>query len=168
MKLRYLNHYPAAVLQQVERLIEKQALSNFLREKYPTVHGVGNDKQLRTYVLAIKNRFLKQSEPLSQVIFDSKLHIAYNALGIHRTQGRVQGRKIKTKCDIRISSLFKGVPEAFLEMICVHELAHLKEAEHNKAFYQLCSHMMSDYHQVEFDTRLYLTHVELIGPVYGL
>jgi predicted metal-dependent hydrolase len=51
-------------------------------------------------------------------------------------------------------------------MIVVHELAHLKEKEHNKAFYSLCEHMEPDYHQLEFDLRLYLTHLELIGPLY--
>ena len=35
--------------------------------------------------------------------------------------------------------------------------AHLKVREHDKAFYALCEHMLADYHQVEFDTRLYLT-----------
>ena len=42
-------------------------------------------------------------------------------------------------------------------MIVVHELAHLKEKDHNKAFYQLCQHMEPDYHQLEFDLRLWLT-----------
>ncbi|HAL21836.1 MAG TPA: metal-dependent hydrolase, partial [Stenotrophomonas sp.] len=46
-----------------------------------------------------------------------------------------------------------------LRMIVVHELAHLKEADHNKAFYQLCQHMEPDYLQLEFDTRLYLTEL---------
>ncbi|WP_295921067.1 YgjP-like metallopeptidase domain-containing protein, partial [uncultured Xanthomonas sp.] len=41
------------------------------------------------------------------------------------------------------------------------ELAHLKESAHNKAFYQLCAHMTPDYHQLEFDLRLYLTQLEL-------
>ena len=45
-------------------------------------------------------------------------------------------------------------------MIAVHELAHIKEAEHNKAFYQLCLHMEPDYHQLEFDLRLYLTALD--------
>ena len=44
-----------------------------------------------------------------------------------------------------------------LDMIVVHELAHLKEREHNKPFYALCEHMLGGYHQVEFDTRLWLT-----------
>jgi len=39
----------------------------------------------------------------------------------------------------------------------VHELAHLKERAHDKAFYALCQHMAPDYHQLEFDLRLYLT-----------
>jgi predicted metal-dependent hydrolase len=35
-----------------------------------------------------------------------------------------------------------------LRMIVVHELAHLKEKDHDKAFYQLCCHMEPDYHQL--------------------
>ena len=42
-------------------------------------------------------------------------------------------------------------------MIVVHELAHLREKDHNKAFYQLCQHMLPAYHQYEFDLRVYLT-----------
>ena len=42
-------------------------------------------------------------------------------------------------------------------MIVVHELAHLKELEHDKAFYALCHHMASDYSQLEFDVRLWLS-----------
>jgi len=43
----------------------------------------------------------------------------------------------------------------------VHELAHLKEREHGKAFYALCLHMEPDYHQLEFDLRLWLTARDL-------
>ena len=51
-------------------------------------------------------------------------------------------------------------------MIVVHELAHLREKAHNKAFYNLCAHMEPSYHQLEFDVRLYLTHIDLVGPLY--
>ncbi|HAB92673.1 MAG TPA: metal-dependent hydrolase, partial [Pseudomonas sp.] len=57
----------------------------------------------------------------------------------------------------RIASLFRDTPPQFLQMIVVHELAHLREKDHNKAFYQLCQHMLPDYHQYEFDLRIYLT-----------
>jgi predicted metal-dependent hydrolase len=56
------------------------------------------------------------------------------------------------------------VPIEWLRMIVVHELAHTKERSHDKAFYQLCTHMEPDYHQLEFDLRLYLTHLESGGP----
>ena len=46
-------------------------------------------------------------------------------------------------------------------MLVVHELAHIKEKEHDKAFYQLCCHMEPDYHQLEFDARLYMIYLEL-------
>ena len=71
------------------------------------------------------------------------------------------------KHEIRIGTLFKKAPESFLAMIVVHELAHLKEKEHNKAFYKLCQSMLPDYHQLELDLRIYLTHVELIGDIYA-
>ena len=64
-----------------------------------------------------------------------------------------------------MATVFKVAPEPFLRMIVVHELAHLKD--HNKAFYSLCCHMEPDYHQLEFDTRLYLTHLSLFGELYA-
>ena len=43
-----------------------------------------------------------------------------------------------------------------------HEgLAHLKHRDHDKGFYQLCTHMSPSYHRLEFDLRLYLTQLEL-------
>ena len=57
-------------------------------------------------------------------------------------------------------------PEVFLEMIVVHELAHIRVKDHNKAFYQLCEHMLPDYHQLEFEMRLYLTQLALKGTIY--
>ncbi|MNG30649.1 WLM domain protein [compost metagenome] len=70
---------------------------------------------------------------------------------------------MKAKKEIRIASLFKDAAPQFLKMIVVHELAHLKESDHNKAFYQLCEHMQPGYHQLEFDLRVYLTYRELPG-----
>jgi hypothetical protein len=72
----------------------------------------------------------------------------------------VQSSRLKASHEIRVASVFRDAPAPFLNMILVHELAHLKEHEHNKAFYQLCAHMEPDYHQLEFDLRLYLTHRE--------
>src|SRR5450830_1410032 len=49
------------------------------------------------------------------------------------------------------------------------ELAHLREREHNKAFYRLCEHLEPAYHQLELDVRLYLTHLEAGGArLWGL
>ncbi|OGS94434.1 MAG: hypothetical protein A3H31_01715 [Gallionellales bacterium RIFCSPLOWO2_02_FULL_57_47] len=50
-----------------------------------------------------------------------------------------------------------------MRMIVVHELSHIREREHNKAFYQLCLHMEPDYHQLEFDLRAYLTYLDMTG-----
>ena len=85
-----------------------------------------------------------------------RLSIEHHALGLNTAISRVQGGKLKAKKEIRISSFFKETPAEFLRMIVVHELAHLKERDHDKAFYQLCQHMEPNYYQYEFDCRVYL------------
>lgn len=117
-------------------------------------------------MLDIKNDYLRKTEPVSKVAFDSKIHVINHALGLHTTISRVQGSKLKSKHEIRIASMFKEVPPEFLKMIVVHELAHLKEKDHDKAFYKLCEYMEPQYHQLEFDLRLYLTQVERYGKLF--
>lgn len=159
--LKYLTGYPDDVKAQVRQLIAQNRLGEMLRRKYPGAHDVRTDKALYDYAFEIKNRFLRKAEPLAKVVFDNNLQVIRNALGTHSTVPRVQGGKIKSKREIRIASLFRDAPPEFLKMIVVHELAHLKEREHDRAFYQLCAHMEPDYHQLEFDLRLYLTQLEL-------
>ena len=163
--LKYLSGYPQDVKLQVHRLVEQSRLGEFLLRKYRTGHDVRTDKALYDYVMALKNEFLRSSEPLNKVTFDSKLHVIEHALGTHTTVSRVQGGKLKAKREIRVATLFRDAPAGFLKMIAVHELAHLKERQHDKAFYQLCTYMEPDYHQLEFDVRLYLTHLDLLGEL---
>ncbi len=163
IKLKYLNHYPAKVQEQVSQLIKADKLSKYLLEKYPKSHNIKNDKALFIYTTRIKNEYIKKSAPLNKTVYDGKINVIHNALGTHHYVSRVQGSKLKTKNEIRVASLFKSVPEKFLEMIVVHELAHFKEKEHNKAFYKMCEYMQVDYHQTEFDLRLYLTQMDIAG-----
>jgi predicted metal-dependent hydrolase len=165
-KLIYLSQYPEHLQQKIRHLQDENKLGHWLRSRYPNVHKIANDKELRDYVLALKNQHMKKTQPLSKVIYDSKIHIVNHALGLHSYVSRVQGGKLKSKNELRVSTLFKNTPEAFLNMIVVHELAHLKEKQHNKAFYQLCQHMLPDYHQIEFDVRVYLTELDNTGYVF--
>lgn len=164
-ELKYLSHYPQQVQSQVAELIESQKLSKYLLNKYPTSHMLKNDKTLFSYAIDLKNEHMKKSLPLSKVMYDGKINVIHNALGTHHFISRVQGSKLKAKNEIRIASMFKSVPKDFLEMIVVHELAHFKEKEHNKSFYKLCEYMQPSYHQVEFDLRLYLTHIDIQGKL---
>ena len=100
---------------------------------------------------------MKSAGPIAKVGYDAKIHIIDNALGTHRQVSRIQGNKLKSKNEIRVASLLKQLPLPILRMVVVHELAHLKEKDHNKAFYQLCQHMEPQYHQLELDLRLFLT-----------
>ena len=161
----YLAGYPVALVQQVQHLIEQGQLAGRLLQRYPLAHAVRTDKALYDYVHELKGEYLRNTGQLSKVVFDSKLHVIRNALGMHTTISRVQGAKLKSKREIRVATVFKEMPPEFLRMIVVHELAHLKEREHDKAFYQLCQHMEPDYHQLEFDLRAYLSYMEATGQV---
>jgi predicted metal-dependent hydrolase len=164
--LKYLSSYSSDVQHQVKAMISEDRLGTFLLKKYPNKHNIKNDKMLREYVMALKNRHLRKSSPLSKVIYDKQIHVINNALGLHTFVSRVQGGKLKSKNEIRVSHIFKDAPEPFLEMIVVHELAHLRIKAHDKAFYQLCEHMLPSYHQLEFEMRLYLTVLDLKGSIY--
>ena len=153
--LRYISHYPQAIQQQAQTLIDQERLGPYLQKRYPEHHDIASHKALYHYVLDLKKQYMKKAPPLAKVEYSDKLS-AVNALGLHTRINRVQGNKLKLKREILIDTTFKKAPEAFLKMIVVHELAHLKELEHNKAFYQLCQHMEPNYHQYELDLRLYL------------
>lgn len=164
--LTYLSHYPQHLQDQIQQMQAQNQLGNWLRSRYPNVHSINNDKDLRDYAMDIKNHYMKKTQPLSKVVYDNKIHIVNHALGLHSYVSRVQGGKLKSKNELRVSDLFKHTPEPFLNMIVVHELAHLKEKDHNKAFYKLCNHMLPDYHQLEFEVRVYLTELEQTGYVF--
>jgi UTP pyrophosphatase len=156
-----LQGYPAEVLAQVRELISAGRLAEMVARRHPEAHNVRTEGALYEYVSELKSSHMRSAPPLAKVAYDPKLHIMKNVLGTHSAVSRVQGGRLKAKREIRIATLFKEAPADFLRMIVVHELAHLKEREHGKAFYALCLHMEPGYHQLEFDLRLWLTAREL-------
>ncbi|CAA0082470.1 UTP pyrophosphatase [Zhongshania aliphaticivorans] len=161
MELKYLQAYPIELQNQVRSLITSQRLGAYLANRYGEKHAIQSDKALYQYVSRLKQANLRSAPQIDKVLFDNRLDLTHRALGLHTAVSRVQGGKLKSKKEIRIASLFKEAAPEFLEMIVVHELAHLKEHDHNKAFYKLCCYMLPDYHQREFDLRIYLTGKDL-------
>lgn len=154
--LKYIAHYPEHIRTQAAQMISAATLGDYINKNYPNKHEIQSDKALYQYINEIKNQYMRKSSSLTQVSYNSKLAVLNQALGIHTYQSRVQGNKLKSHNSITVASLFKQAPPEFLRMIVVHELAHFKEKDHDKAFYQLCCHMEPDYHQFELDTRLWL------------
>lgn len=159
--LRYLQAYPQQLQEQVRQLIAEQRLGEYLQRRYPGRHEVQSDKALYAYAMQLKQEHMRNAPAVDKVLYDSKLDVVQRALGLNTAISRVQGGKLKAKKEIRVASLFKEAAPEFLQMILVHELAHLRERDHNKAFYQLCEYMLPGYHQLEFDLRVYLTWREL-------
>ena len=163
--MKYISHYPKHLQEQVQKLIETNKLSEYIKSKYPNSHSYTSDKALYDYVIDFKNEYFKKYQ-ISKVLYDGKINVINNALGMHTFVSRVQGGKLKSKNEIRVATIFKNMPEEFLKMIVVHELSHFKEKEHNKSFYDMCCYMMPNYHQMEFDLRVYLTHIDKFGKIY--
>jgi predicted metal-dependent hydrolase len=145
-ELKYMAGYSEKLTGQVSLLISENRLGSVLLKKYSSTHDIRTEKALYDFTVGIKNEYLRKSQPLSKVIYDGRINVIQHALGTHTFISRVQGAKLKAKNEIRIASVFKHTPLEFLKMIVVHELAHLKEKEHNKAFYQLCEYMEPAYH----------------------
>ncbi len=160
---KYLQGYPPHLQQQVMQMVAEDRLGDYLARRYPNHHQVQSDKALYGYTVELKQEYLRSAPAIDKVLYDNRLDLTHHALGLHTAVSRVQGGKLKAKKEIRVAALFKEAAPEFLNMIVVHELAHLKEAEHNKAFYKLCQYMLPDYHQLEFDLRLYLTWRDLQG-----
>lgn len=163
--MKYISHYPKHLQEQVQKLLDTNKLKDYILSKYPKTHSFTNDKTLYDYTMDLKNDYFKKFQ-ISKVVYDGKINVINNALGLHTFISRVQGNKLKAKNEIKIATIFKNSPEEFLKMIVVHELSHLKEKEHNKAFYDMCCYVMPNYHQVEFDLRIYLLYVDRFGKIY--
>ncbi|MYN27379.1 YgjP-like metallopeptidase domain-containing protein [Duganella levis] len=161
--LKYLSAYSEQTQQQVAQLIAKNQLGEVLLKRYNKPHDLRTDRALYQYVQDLKTEFLRNADPINKVEYDSKIHVINHALGLHTSISRVQGGKLKAKHEIRVATMFKEVPLEFLRMIAVHELAHIKEKQHDKPFYKLCTYMEPNYHQYEFDLRLYLTSLDVGG-----
>jgi len=140
--------------------MQNNHLADMLLQKYPLRHDIRSDKALYDYVMQLKATYMRKTGTLNKVAFDSSLQRTRNALGIHMSKSKQQGAKFKAIREIHIAAIFIDMPIEFLRMIVVHELAHMKEPEHNKSFYKLCCNMEANYHQLEFDLRVYLTYLE--------
>ena len=162
-QLKYLSAYSEQLQQQVSQLLAQDKLGDVLLKRYAKPHDLRTDRALYQYVQELKSEYLRNAEPINKVEYDSKIHVINHALGLHTAISRVQGGKLKAKHEIRVATMFKEVPLEFLRMIAVHELAHLKEKQHDKAFYKLCTYMEPNYHQYEFDLRVYLTLLDSGG-----
>ena len=163
-ELRFLGGYPASLQAQVQQMLAEDRLGAYLQQRYPGRHEVQSDKALYLYTTGLRQKHLRNAPAIDKVLYDSKLDVVKNALGLHTAVSRNHGGRLVAKKEIRIASLFRDSPPEFLNMIVVHELAHLKELEHNKAFYQLCEHMLPGYAQLEFDLRLFLTWKATLAP----
>jgi UTP pyrophosphatase len=162
--LSYLAGYPPELLAQALPLLKRGGVAEYMVRRHGPPHTVRTDGALYDYAADLKNRFLRNAGPIAKVAYDPRLQRVQQALGTHTRVSRVQGSRLQARREIRVASLFRHAPEPFLRMIVVHELAHLKHAAHDKAFYALCCHMQPQYHAVEFDVRLWLCALDAAMP----
>ncbi|MCG7546990.1 MULTISPECIES: M48 family metallopeptidase [Pseudoalteromonas] len=160
-QLKYFQHYPDSLQAQVKTLIADEKLQPYFKSKYPLGHQLQNQQALYQYCTALKQRYLKNTPRLNNVSFNKHTDMMKGTLGTHTHKQHRHGQKLKARYDIALNNQLKYAPEAILRALIVHELAHFKHAEHDKAFYNLCCNMEPDYHQLELDLRLFVVLDEL-------
>lgn len=165
-KIDYFEGYPQRIRDHFEHLIQNGHVKAYLLEKYPVGHQVNTDKQLYEYANELRLNFMKKSSQANKVKYEKQKDLIRNALGTHTFVSRNHGGKLKSKHEIRIAASLKNAPEVMLKMLVVHELAHFKEKDHNKSFYNLCEYMQPNYCEVELDTLLYLSLVDQGEELY--
>ncbi len=165
-KRDYFEGYPQHIRDQVEQLIKSGNLKKHLLAKYPIGHQINSDKQLYEYANALKQKYMKKSPQIDKVKYGKQKDLVIDALGTHTFVSLNHGGKLKNKHEIRIAMSLKIAPKEMLEMLVVHELAHFKEKDHNKAFYNLCEYMQPNYCEVEVDMLLFLTLLDQGEELY--
>ena len=80
--LNYLSGYPATVTDQVQRLLDQGKLAGVIINKYPVAHDIKTDKALYAYVMDLKSQYLRQSSPISKIVYDDKLDVLHQALSV--------------------------------------------------------------------------------------
>ncbi|MEM8712630.1 MAG: YgjP-like metallopeptidase domain-containing protein [Planctomycetota bacterium] len=156
-ELPYLAGYPAETVSRVRDMVREDKLGAYVSSRYQGSHDRPSNRLLFEYVKDLKRHHMRTAPPVSKAYYDDRLLAVEHALGLHTFTSKAHGGKLRAKSEIRIAGVFRDAPEPFLRMIVVHELAHLREKDHSKAFYRMCEAMEPDYHQLEFDARLYLT-----------
>ncbi|MBE0363385.1 hypothetical protein PULV_a3595 [Pseudoalteromonas ulvae UL12] len=163
---QYFLGYPPAIQQQVSQLITQGKLKHYLLNKYPSPHQIISDKALFHYTNELKQRYLKNTPVINKALYKKQKDLVKNALGTHTFSSKNHGGKLKSSHEIAIAMQLKNAPEPLLKVLVVHELAHFKEKDHNKAFYNLCEHMLPEYHQLELDLRLFIYQCEFFEGLY--
>lgn len=152
----YLAGYSEELRDKALRLRREGVLEARLMERYAAGHAITTNAALYEFAQELKREHLRSSPPLSKVRYNDKISTLHRAFGLHTYAVRVQGANLKSQNEISIASLFKELPLEFLRMVVVHELAHLRHKDHDKAFYRLCEHMEPEYMRYELDLRLLL------------
>jgi len=165
-KIDYFQGYPDNIRDHFNHLMKNGHIKSYLLKKYPVGHQINTDKQLYEYANKLKQKFMKNSPQIDKVKYIKQKDLILNALGTHTFISRNHGGKLKSKHEIRIAESLKNAPEEMLQMLVVHELAHFKEKDHNKAFYNLCEYMQPNYCEVEVDTLLFLSLIDQGEELY--
>lgn len=121
----------ASHIKWVEKNIEKQAQRN---EKY---------SNLTDEKIAELKKIAKQIIPLKVAYYSNIMGLKYGRITISSAKTRFGS--CSSKGNLAFSYRLMLYPEAAIDYVVVHELAHLFEMNHSPAFYRIVANVLPDY-----------------------
>lgn len=126
----------------------------FVQSKADWIVKKRNEMQRRIVLEPEELRFGYEDEEhfrwLTEQIFRrfTPYGIPFPEIRFRRMKGR-WGSCVKKKREITLNKMLKKVPEDCQEYVIAHELSHLVEPNHSKAFYEVLASVLPDYRERE-------------------
>jgi len=127
-------------------------IERFISQKESWIENHIKKRRLRTPAGALTNERISELKAMAKEVLPAKTAYFANIMGLHPVSVKITSAQKRLgscsgKNGICFSYRLMLCPEAAVDYVVVHELAHIKHKNHGKRFYSLIESIMPDYKQ---------------------
>ncbi|MDA3792881.1 MAG: M48 family metallopeptidase [Elusimicrobia bacterium] len=154
-------------LKNVKKIIKDH--KNWIYKNFTRIQKALNEDSLRKVNFERSREELKQIASEKAVKYSNEMAVSVNKIFIRKMATR--WGSLSSKRNITLNSIVKFLPVNLIEYIIYHEVVHLKERKHGKAFKSLIENRYNDYKKYDdelFNYWFILQKVSSDSPCPGL